>query len=138
MPLIRYRTADCASLDADGRCLAIEGRLQEYVVDRHGNRLPGLMIALDACAWYFIKSCQLVQREPGKVELRVVSRRPLSQADRSVLLAGPRRYGGTAMEFDCVEVPEIPAAPARPPDFTIRPVSPRPTSPGTMRNSMPG
>jgi phenylacetate-CoA ligase len=111
MPLIRYRTADCAALDAAGRCTAIEGRLQEYVLDRHGNRLPGLMIALDACTWDFIKSCQLYQREPGKVVLRIVPRRPLSQAERGVLLAGPRRHWGMAMEFDCVEVPEIPAAP---------------------------
>ena len=111
MPLIRYRTADCATIDAAGQCTAIEGRLQEYVLDRHGNRLPGLMIALDACTWDFIKSCQLYQREPGKVLLRVVPRRPLSQADFSALLAKPRRYWGMAMEFDCIEVPEIPPAP---------------------------
>jgi phenylacetate-CoA ligase len=111
MPLIRYRTADCAAIDAAGQCTAIEGRLQEYVLDRHGNRLPGLMIALDACTWDFIKSCQLYQREPGKVLLRVVPRRPLSQAELTALLSKPRRYWGMAMEFDCIEVPEIPPAP---------------------------
>jgi phenylacetate-CoA ligase len=69
------------------------------------------MIALDACTWDFIKSCQLYQREPGKVVLRIVPRRPLSQAERSALLAGPRRYWGMAMDFDCIEVAEIPPAP---------------------------
>jgi phenylacetate-CoA ligase len=119
MPLIRYRTADCAAIDAAGQCTAIEGRLQEYVLDRHGNRLPGLMIALDACTWNFIKSCQLYQREPGKVLLRIVPRRPLSHADRSALLASPRRYWGCAMEFDVVEVPAIPAAPGGKQRFVV-------------------
>jgi phenylacetate-CoA ligase len=111
MPLIRYRTADCAALDAEGRCTAIEGRLQEYVLDRHGNRLPGLMIALDASTWDFIKTCQLHQREPGRVTLRIVPRRPLVPAEHAALLAGPRRHWGMAMEFDCIEVADIPATP---------------------------
>jgi phenylacetate-CoA ligase len=111
MPLIRYCTADCAVIDAQGRCAAIEGRLQEYLLDRDGNRLPGLTIALEACAWDFITSCQLYQHQPGKVTLRVVPRRPLDHAERTALLAGPMRYWGKAMEFDCVEVPDIPLAP---------------------------
>lgn len=57
------------------------------MLDRHSNRLPGLMIALDACTWDFISFCQLYQREAGKVVLRIVPRRPFSPSERSVPLA---------------------------------------------------
>jgi len=45
---------------------------------------------------------------------------------RGVLLAGPRRYWGTAMEFDCIEVPDIPAAPGGKRRFVVNelPVAP--------------
>lgn len=112
MPLIRYCTGDFAAIDAHGYCDAIQGRLQEFVVDRHGNRLPGLTIALDAASWDFVKACQLYQREPGKVTLRVVPRRQgLSPEQLRALLAGPVRHWGRGIEFDCVEVPEISDAP---------------------------
>lgn len=112
MPLIRYCTGDYAAIDAHGHCDAIQGRLQEFVVDRDGNRLPGLTIALDASAWDFVKACQLYQREPGKVTLRVVPRRQgLSPEQRRALLAGPVRHWGRGIEFDCVEVAEIADSP---------------------------
>jgi phenylacetate-CoA ligase len=108
MPLIRYCTGDFAVIDAHGRCDAIQGRLQEFVIDRHGNRLPGLTIALDASMWDFVRACQLYQREPGKVTLRVVPREQGLRPDQvRALLAGPVHYWGREIEFDCVEVPEI-------------------------------
>lgn len=112
MPLIRYCTGDFGLIDGDGYCQRIEGRLQEFVVDRHGNRLPGLTIVLDACSWQSVKACQLYQRERGKVTLRVVPRHSsLRMEERSALLAGPVRHWGSAIEFDYVEVPEIAAGP---------------------------
>lgn len=108
MPLIRYCTGDFAAIDEQGCCDAIQGRLQEFVVDRHGNRLPGLTIALDASSWDFVRACQLYQREPGKVTLRVVPRHQgLSPDQMRALLAAPVRHWGPGIEFDCVEVPEI-------------------------------
>jgi phenylacetate-CoA ligase len=112
MPLIRYCTGDFAAIDEHGRCDAIQGRLQEFVVDRHGNRLPGLTIALDASSWDFVRACQLYQREPGKVTLRVVPRQQgLSPDQVHALLAAPVRHWGPGIEFDCVEVAEIADSP---------------------------
>jgi len=112
MPLIRYCTGDYARIDEHGRCDNIEGRLQDFVIDRHGNRLPGLTIALDACAWHFIKACQLYQRKCGKVTLSIVPRDGgLGPEQRAALLAGPARYWGRTVEFDCIEVPHIAAGP---------------------------
>jgi phenylacetate-CoA ligase len=120
MPLIRYCTGDVAVIDSRGRCAGIEGRLQEFVLDRHGNRLPGSMIALDACTWHFIKACQLYQRECGKVTLRIVPRHGgLGPHERAALLAGPIRYWGRDIEFDCVEVPDIAAGPGGKRRFVI-------------------
>lgn len=123
MPLIRYCTRDFAVIDEHGYCKAIEGRLQEFVLDRHGNRLPGLTIALDASSWDFVKACQLYQREPGKVTLRVVPRRQgLSPEQMRALLADPVRHWGCGIEFDCVEVPEIDDAPGGKRRFVVNEV----------------
>lgn len=112
MPLIRYCTGDFGLIDSQGHCQRIEGRLQEFVLDRHGNRLPGLTIALDADSWHFIKACQLYQREPGKVTLRVVPRHNgLRMEERAALLAGPVRHWGRDIDIEYVEVPEIATGP---------------------------
>jgi phenylacetate-CoA ligase len=112
MPLIRYCTGDFADIGADGTCCAIEGRLQEFVVDRDGNRLPGLTIALAASVWDFVVACQLHQHTPGKVTLRVIPRNPpLTPEQQHALLAGPRSHWGRTIEFDCVEVPELARSP---------------------------
>jgi phenylacetate-CoA ligase len=123
MPLIRYCTGDYAAIGVHGRCPGIEGRHQEFVLDRHGNRLPGLMIALDASTWDFIKACQLYQRECGKVTLRFVPRHgPLGPHERAALLAGPVRYWGRSMDFDCLEVADIPAGPGGKRRFVVNDV----------------
>ncbi|MFC4930487.1 AMP-binding protein [Massilia sp. GCM10023247] len=128
MPLIRYCTGDYALIGPDGRCDDIDGRLQEFVLDRHGNRLPGLTIALDACAWHFIKACQLYQRERGKVTLRVVPRNgTLGPDQRAALLAGPICYWGRDVEFDCVEVPDIAVGPGRKRCFVVNDIPLAPT-----------
>jgi hypothetical protein len=52
--------------------------------------------------------------------LRVVPRQAgLTQEQKSALLASPIRYWGRTIDFDCVEVPELPAAPGGKRRFVI-------------------
>jgi phenylacetate-CoA ligase len=74
MPLIRYRTGDYGTIDAGGRCGAIEGREQEFLVDRHGNRISGLAIHIDATTWSFARTYQVRQDRPGAITLVLVPR----------------------------------------------------------------
>ncbi|MGZ5787382.1 MAG: AMP-binding protein [Ramlibacter sp.] len=74
MPLVRYRTGDYGTIDAAGRCAAIEGREQEFLVDRHGNRIPGLAINIDSATWSFARTYQIRQERPGAITLVLVPR----------------------------------------------------------------
>jgi phenylacetate-CoA ligase len=112
MPLIRYRTGDYGRIDARQRCGAIDGRGQEFLVDRAGRRIPGLAIVIDESTWDFVRLYQVRQRRPGEITLAVVARHGrLSLEQRAFLLeAQQRRWGGF---FDIVlqEEPDIPLAP---------------------------
>jgi phenylacetate-CoA ligase len=96
MPLIRYRTGDYGIIDADGRCAAIEGRSQEFLVDRSGHRIPGLAIVIDEATWDFVRLYQVRQRRPGEITLAIVPRHGSLSADQRafVLDAQRRRWGG--------------------------------------------
>ncbi|EEF22822.1 conserved hypothetical protein, partial [Ricinus communis] len=81
MPLIRYRTGDYGVIDAGGHCAAIDGRAQEFLIDRAGNRIPGLSIVIDEATWDFVRLYQVRQRRPGEIVLAVVGRHgPLDAA----------------------------------------------------------
>ncbi|MGZ5199318.1 MAG: hypothetical protein ACXWC4_06055 [Telluria sp.] len=108
MPLIRYRTGDYGAIDAMGRCRAIEGREQDFLLDRHGNRIPGLTIQIDPSTWDFVSNYQLRQERPGAITLVLVPRREgiaAAQAE-AVRTAQVARWGAL---FDiAVEVaPEV-------------------------------
>lgn len=96
MPLIRYRTGDYGGIDARGHCPAIDGRGQEFLVDRSGRRIPGLAIVIDEATWDFVRLYQVRQRRPGEITLAVVPRHGSLSADQRnyVLDAQRRRWGG--------------------------------------------
>lgn len=112
MPLIRYRTGDYGPIDAHGRCAAIEGRSQEFLVDRTGRRIPGLAIVIDEATWDFVRLYQVRQRQPGAITLAVVARHGRLSADQRdfVLAAQQRRWGGF-FDIALQEVSDIPLAP---------------------------
>ena len=96
MPLIRYRTGDYGRIDAAGGCAGIDGRGQEFLVDRAGRRIPGLAIVIDEATWDFVRLYQVRQRRPGEITLAVVPRHGGLTADQRafVLDAQLRRWGG--------------------------------------------
>ena len=112
MPLIRYRTGDYGVIDAGGRCAAIEGRAQEFLVDRSGNRIPGLSIVIDEATWDFVRLYQVRQRHPGAIVLAVVPRHgPLTADQRAFLLDAQRRRWGGLFSITLREEHDIPLAP---------------------------
>ena len=109
MPLIRYCSDDFGAIDAGGVCAAIDGRAQEFLLDRHGNRIPGLSIVIDERTWDFVRLYQVRQHRPGAITICVVARHGRLSAEqrRFVLGAQLRRWGGW-FDIRIDEVAEIP------------------------------
>lgn len=111
MPLIRYCTGDHGQVDASGRCAAIDGREHEYLVDRAGNRIPGLAIVIDEATWDFVRLYQVRQDRPGAIVLAVVGRHgPLSAAQKAFVLDAQLRRWGGFFDIGIEEESDIPLA----------------------------
>jgi phenylacetate-CoA ligase len=111
MPLIRYRSGDFGALDGGGFCHAIDGRAQEFLVSRDGNRIPGLSIVIDEATWDFVRLYQVRQRAPGAITLYVVGRAGrLSAAQKQFVLAAQLRRWGGWFDIGIEEVEDIPLA----------------------------
>lgn len=112
MPLIRYRTGDYGRIGAGGRCAAIDGRGQDFLVDRSGRRIPGLAIVIDEVTWDFVRLYQVRQRRPGAITLAVVPRHGVLSADqRAFVLDAQRRRWGGFFDIALQEERDIPLAP---------------------------
>jgi phenylacetate-CoA ligase len=111
MPLIRYRTGDYGAIDAHGRCATIDGRGQEFLIDRHGKRIPGLAIVIDEATWDFVRLYQVRQQRPGAITLVVVPRQgALSQEQRDFVLGAQLRRWGGFFDISLIEESDIPLA----------------------------
>jgi phenylacetate-CoA ligase len=109
MPLIRYRTGDYGVIDAHGHCHGIDGRGQDFLIDRTGNRIPGLAIVIDEATWDFVRLYQVRQRRAGEITLAVVPRDGrLSAKQRAFLLEAQQRRWGGFFDISLTEESDIP------------------------------
>jgi phenylacetate-CoA ligase len=120
MPLIRYRTGDFGLIDARGQCAAIDGRDQEFVIDRYGNRISGLSIMIEAETFDFVRIYQIRQSAPGLITIAVVPRHgPLTREQRQQLLDIQLKYWGPQFDIGLDEVDDIPASASGKRQFVI-------------------
>ncbi|WP_280287790.1 hypothetical protein [Pseudomonas sp. BN417] len=73
MPLIRYRTKD-HGLIVDDTISSLQGREQDFLIDRHGAKISGMSIVINEPTWSRVRQYQIRQRTPGKIELCIVPR----------------------------------------------------------------
>ena len=112
MPLIRYRTGDYGLIGADGHCPAIDGRGHEFLVDRAGQRIPGLAIVIDELTWDFVRLYQVRQARAGAITLAVVPRHgSLNPQQRAFVLDAQLRRWGGFFDISLQEEDDIPLAP---------------------------
>lgn len=110
MPLIRYRTGDYGAIDRDGVCAALDGRSQDFLLDRRGRPVPGTSVMIEQATWDFVRSYQVRQDRPGSLALVVVPRGgPLTPEQRRRLLERQRRALGALFDITLEEAREIPA-----------------------------
>ena len=118
MPLIRYRTTDVAML-GERSCAAcgrpypllrrIEGRLQEFMISRHGRVISMTAINMHSPVFDNVAQFRFAQRAAGHVVLRIVPRAsydPVRDEERIRSELGPKLGADTTLELALVD--EIP------------------------------
>lgn len=87
MPLLRYKVGDLASIHstADGREItSVDGRNEDYVILPDGARVGRLdHIFKDMVN---VKEAQIIQREVGKIEVRIVKGTEYTERDETTLI----------------------------------------------------
>lgn len=116
MPFVRYRMGDFgawsdrphAKLPGWQVLDRIEGRLQEFLVC-HDHRLvtPNSLSAAHYAELAVAESIQYEQHAPGRVTLKVVADRPLTDSERSAISAALGRKSQGGIHFEVVQVPAI-------------------------------
>jgi phenylacetate-CoA ligase len=107
MPLIRYRTQDFGAIS--GKYIEqLDGRDQEFLTTRQGNRLSVLFFYLDHFGWDFVQMLVMVQNEPGKIELHVKPRPSYSKSAGERIVAAFQERWGDLFTFSLVLANEMP------------------------------
>jgi phenylacetate-CoA ligase len=109
MPLIRYCTADFGLIGENGELDDIDGRAQEFLVDKTGNRIPGLSIVIDEPTWDFVKYYQVRQSQVGVISVLLVPKHgSLSEEQRKYVLNNQQKRWGGFFDISVREVDDIP------------------------------
>jgi phenylacetate-CoA ligase len=112
MPLIRYCTADFGLLGENGEVDEIDGRAQEFLLDKSGSRIPGLSIIIDEPTWDFVKYYQVTQSQVGVIKILLVPKRgSLSEKQRKYVLSSQQKRWGKFFDVTVQEVDNIPLTP---------------------------
>jgi len=115
-PFIRYRTGDIGVYSNDlcdcGRhyplLKKIEGRTQEFIVNKMGNELPLTgMYGLIPSSSDLVKEYQFFQREPGDIILRIVRCEGFSDKDAQLILHRLTRRLGPGFRFSIKYVDSV-------------------------------
>jgi phenylacetate-CoA ligase len=107
MPLVRYRTSDIGTIDEHGIIQQLQGRTQDFFIDKRGRRLPALSIHVPEFAWECISISQLVQNKVGEVIVRVVPKKNFNDAIKESILNDMRRGHGEFFDLQFETVNEI-------------------------------
>lgn len=117
LPLIRYRTGDLARRlppsCSCGRCFdrfdSVEGRWKlEYVVGLDNSRISMAALNVHGPEFARVLRYQYYQKEPGKVELRIMAAAEFNSADLDAICKLFERKLGRALEVKPVVVENIP------------------------------
>jgi phenylacetate-CoA ligase len=119
MPLIRYKTGDIVTMDGEscecGRkydlIKNVEGRKQDFIVLKNNNIIPltSLIIAVKHLEHFpSIIRFQFIQREPGRVKLKIMGDKQKIIDDSARLKHGIFTVLGNQLEAEIEYVDYIP------------------------------
>jgi phenylacetate-CoA ligase len=128
-PFIRYRTGDIGvytnHLCSCGRqyplLKKIEGRTQDFIVNKMGNELPmtGMHDVVPSSS-NLIKEYQFFQRAPGDIVLRIVREKGFSENAEQLILQRLTRRLGPGFQFSIEYVDSVKRTPAGKVQFLVK------------------
>jgi len=111
MPLIRYRTQDMGRVE-NGTMSNLDGRNQEYLVAKNGERIPGFTISIDKFTWEYVSIFQVIQNEPGRLEFHIMPRSSSynPKVEKQILTSQQAKWG-QFFDMEIVLKSDIPRTP---------------------------
>jgi len=118
MPFIRYKTQDIA-INTNKKCecgrnckliKSVEGRLQDYVIGKNGEKisLTALIFAQHFNAFSKIKNMQLFQIKKGEVVVKIVENEALIENDKYEIISKMKKASDNNLKIVLRFVDEIP------------------------------
>lgn len=119
-PIIRYRTGDIGSLDCSpcpcGRALPklrnVEGRRTDFLVTPDGRALHALSAIYIVRDLPIVREFRIIQHEIDRVEIQLVTDRPLTEADGDAVRRQFSGLLGARVHVDLLQVPSLPRSPS--------------------------
>lgn len=120
MPLIRYKTDDCAArLGIDCRCGRKHDTIthvighrgyEAFVWGKNGTKFHAATLHMGKCGEIFdhVVRYQYYQDTPGKLEIRVIPNARFTEEDKHMILREHRRKVGGELDCEVVLVDDIP------------------------------
>ena len=108
MPFIRYKTQDFGKIDENGIIHTLDGRNQEFLIDRNGGRIPGFSIKIDEFTWDYIDVYQVIQKQKGELILRIVPKSNFDVDIKKLILDKQQERWGSFFDMSIEIVEHIP------------------------------
>ncbi|WP_205694129.1 phenylacetate--CoA ligase family protein [Clostridium sp. JN-9] len=98
MPLIRYNTHDIGKIE-NGIISNLQGRVEEFLITKHGDKIHGINIDMDDYTWKYVDIVQIVQNEPGKIEIHVKPKDSFNLDVKEKILKSKRAEWGNMFDI---------------------------------------
>ncbi|BCZ47066.1 capsular polysaccharide biosynthesis protein [Clostridium gelidum] len=107
MPLIRYKTQDIGIIEK-GIITNLDGRNQELLITKQGQKVHGLTIIKDDFCWKYVEHFQVIQNEPGKIEFHIKPKSSFNSDIEEKMLNLLKAKGGEKFDIVIICKDEIP------------------------------
>lgn len=102
MPFIRYRTQDFGHI-INSEIKSLDGRNQEYLIDKNRRKIPGFTIDIDKFVWDYVEVFQVVQNQVGKIEFHIVTNTNYNSKIKNLILESQVKKWGSLFEIEIIE-----------------------------------
>ena len=111
MPLIRYRTQDFGKIE-NGYIYRLDGREQEFLITKEGEKIPGFSINIDQFTWDYVEIFQIVQNKIGEIEFHIKPKDNYNKDIESKILESHRKKWGGFFDISIVLKNDIKKTPS--------------------------
>lgn len=101
MPLIRYRTQDYGRI-TDGIINNLDGREQEFLITKQHTKVSGIGETIDSFIWDHAEIFQLIQNEPGKLEIHIQPKCNYTEEIGAKILENYKKRRGQSFDMSIV------------------------------------